>query len=171
MVVNQILDDRMIETRLLELAYTTDAKLTAPALAYFAPCSIEDASRVLEKLATHDRLEMEVQEDGSIVYNLRGRERLALRPEHALVPAVQRYPVQSSPLIAAVLALVVPGAGHAYVGRFAAALAWFLVVTLGYLLFFPGILLHLLSAGSAARAAALESGPRLPPPNRQLRAI
>src|SRR3954470_10917934 len=75
--VNPFTDHHAIERRLLELAYTTDAKLTATALAYYAPCSIEDASRVLDDLAAHDRLEMEILDDGSIVYHLRGRERLA----------------------------------------------------------------------------------------------
>jgi hypothetical protein len=167
-----MMDDRMIETRLLELAYTTDAKLTATALAYYAPCSIEDATRVLDNLAAHDRLEMEIQDDGSILYHLRGRERIPPRQQLSLVPASERLLLpRPSPLIAAVLALVVPGAGHAYAGRFAAALAWFLVVTLGYVLFFPGLILHLLSAGSAARAAVLESGGPRFPPSRQLRAV
>ena len=39
----RLTDPADIERRLLELAHTTDAKLTAPALAYFAPCSLDAA--------------------------------------------------------------------------------------------------------------------------------
>jgi hypothetical protein len=177
--VNPI-DDRRIEQRLLDLAYTTDARLTATALAYYAPCSIEDAQRVLDHLATHDRLDLDVQDDGTIVYQMRGRERLSLpnapqsQPPRALVPIVEthRAPPQShpNPLFAALLSVLVPGAGHAYAGRFGAAIAWLVVVSLAYVLFVPGLLLHLASIGSAARAAHEAAlGPGKPPP-RLLRA-
>lgn len=43
-----------IERRPLDLAYTTTAKLTATALAYYAPCSIDDATLVLDDLAARD---------------------------------------------------------------------------------------------------------------------
>ena len=38
-------DPTVIEHRLLDLAYTTDAVITAPLLAYYVPCRIEDAER------------------------------------------------------------------------------------------------------------------------------
>ena len=70
-------DAHAIEQRLLELAYTTDTKLTATALAYFAPCAIADASKVLEDLAARGQLTMEVEDDGAIVYAMPGRQKLA----------------------------------------------------------------------------------------------
>src|SRR4051794_24779905 len=104
-LVNRIKDPSAIEARLLELAHTTDAKITAPALAYFAPCSIEDADRVLGDLTARNQLSMEVEDDGTIVYQMLGRQKLGtprpapvadlgytpLRRETALVP-VSRAP-------------------------------------------------------------------------------
>lgn len=155
-VTTRLTDASAIEQRLLELAYTTDAKLTAPALAYFAPCSVEDAERVLESLASRDRLAMEVDDDGAITYELPGRQKLDnLRPRPALVPAVQPVVVPtSSPLAAAALSLFIPGAGHLYAGRVLAAVLWFLVVSAGYVLLLSGLILHLFNIVSAAGAAA-----------------
>jgi hypothetical protein len=160
--VNRIKDPSAIEARLLELAHTTDAKITAPALAYFAPCSIEDAQRVLDDLSTHDRLTMDVEDDGTIVYTMPGRQKInasrpatpgyiPLRRETALVPLERGR--MASPMLAAVLTLFVPGAGHLYAGKIVAALLWFVVVGLGYALVLPGLILHLFSMVSAASAA------------------
>ncbi len=146
-------DARVIEQRLLELAYTTDTKITAPALAYFAPCTIEDAARVLEELAGRGTLTMEVEDDGAIVYALPGRQKLGaptLRREVGLVRQPQR---RRSPAAAAVLTALVPGAGHAYAGHVLAALMWFMAVGVGYALVLPGVLLHVWCMVSAARAA------------------
>jgi len=64
--------------------------------------------------------------------------------------------VARSPELAAVLAILVPGLGHALAGRFRAAAAWLLAIVLGYwLVFFPGVVLHALSVWSAYRAVAL----------------
>ena len=158
-------DAHAIEQRLLELAYTTDTKLTATALAYFAPCAIADASKVLEDLAARGQLTMEVEDDGAIVYAMPGRQKLAeaqrnepvLRKE--IVPLRRARPGQS-PAVAAVLSAVVPGAGHVYTGHVAAALLWFMVVGIGYALVLPGLLLHLWCMVSAARNA-------LPAPQRR----
>jgi len=152
-VTDRTEDASTVEHRLLELAYTTDAKITATALAYFAPCSIEVASRVLEDLAAHDRLTMEVEDDGSIVYQLRGRQKLAgPKAPTALVPTALPHRV-ADPLVAAMLTVVMPGAGHLYAGRVAAAVMWFFVVGIGYALIFPGLLLHLFSIMSATASA------------------
>jgi hypothetical protein len=167
-MIPRIVDPGLIEQRLLEFAYTSNAKITAPALAYFAPCSIEAAQKVLDKLSSEDRLQMEVEDDGTIVYQLPARTQL---PPHAapsasthepgpraLVPISRSLvPVErhASPAIAAVLAAVFPGAGHLYAGRIFAAFLWFFAISLGYLMFVPGLILHLASMVSAARAAAL----------------
>jgi TM2 domain-containing membrane protein YozV len=156
-VLHRIKDASGIEHRLLELAHTTDAKITAAALAYFAPCSIDDASRVLDDLAARDRLTMEIEEDGTVVYHLLGRQKIARSAppaalQTALVPIAGSHR-EANPLLAAVLSVLVPGAGHLYTGRIVAALLWFLVVTAGYALILPGLLLHLFSIASAAASA------------------
>jgi len=145
----------MIEQRLLELAYTTDAKITATALAYFAPCSIEEAGRVLDDLAAKNRVTMEIQDDGSIVYELLGRQKLApAAPPRLLRPAIaRRAPVGASPMIAALLTVMIPGAGHLYARHVVGAVMWFFLVSIGYALILPGLVFHVWSIISAASAA------------------
>jgi hypothetical protein len=159
-------DPAVIEHRLLDLAYTTDATITTPLLAYYTPCSIEDAERVLDRLVTEDRLQMEVDDDGNIFYVMPGRQKGAFpdgrgahatHTPHALVPQVEtvlemRPP--PNPAAAAVLSMIVPGAGQLYAGRPLGAVAWFTLVTMGYmLLIVPGVLMHILCVASAAAAA------------------
>ena len=159
-------DTNVIEHRLLELAYTTDAKITAPVLAYFTPCSIEDAEKVLDNLTARDRISMEIEEDGTVVYVVADRQKLRPRDEpmpsppttRSLVPALTtplavRNGRQASPLLAAGLSLFVPGAGQLYTGRFLSALMWFFLVTAGYTLILPGLLFHLFCIASAASSA------------------
>ena len=161
LVHDQLKDASAIERRLLALAHTTDAKITAPTLAFFAPCSIDDAARVLEELAARDRLTMEIEDDGTIVYHLLGRQKLtpAVTPAGmpTLAPAMVRFArpprPEASPLAAALLSVMIPGAGHLYTGRVAAAFLWFLVVSMGYVLILPGLVLHLFSVASAATSA------------------
>jgi TM2 domain-containing membrane protein YozV len=158
-VSNRITDASAIEARLLELAHTTEAKITAPALAYFAPCSIDDAGRVLDDLAARDRLHMEIEDDGTVVYQMPGRQKLAgppAPPASPLAPALVRMarPVRGpSPALAGLLSALVPGAGHLYAERPVAAILWFLVVSLGYTLIVPGLVLHLFSIAAAASSA------------------
>jgi hypothetical protein len=168
-VTNRITDAGAIEARLLELAHTTDAKLTAPALAYFAPCSIEAAQRVFDALSSRGTLTMDVQDDGSIVYDIPGRQKLGAKahaaaaaspepPRSALVRAVPRSIVvrqqrSGHPLVAAALSMFLPGAGHLYAGRILAAFMWFMVVGAGYTLLLPGLVLHMFCIASAANSA------------------
>jgi hypothetical protein len=154
-VVYRLTDTSAIEQRLLELAHTTDAKITAPALAYFAPCSLDDATRVLDDLTVRNRLSMEIDDDGTVVYQMFGRQKLAVpapAPQTALVRP-ERRPPDASSLIAGILSVLLPGAGHLYAGRFTAAILWFLVVSAGYLLILPGLVLHLFCVVSAAASA------------------
>lgn len=154
-------DPNMIEHRLLELVYTTEAPITAPTLAYFAPCSLEDAERVLDNLAARDRIHMEVGEDGTITYTFPNRHKLVPRSEpvalasfpRAALPLALRGGRQASPVLAACLSLLVPGAGQLYTGNFATAVLWFVLVTAGYMLILPGIFLHLFCIATAASAA------------------
>ena len=164
------LDASTIERRLLDLAYTTDAKITATALAYYAPCSIDDAARVLDDLTAHDRLRMDIEDDGTVVYHLLGRQKLApaAPPPTARVISPQVIsprvisPRMVSPMLAAALTVLVPGAGHLYARHVIAAVAWFAAVSLGYALILPGLLLHLASIVSAAGAAHRLNAARAP---------
>src|SRR5688572_13602628 len=83
-------DPDTIEHRLLELAYTTDARITAPVLAYFAHCSIEDAEKVLDNLTARERIQMEVEDDGTIVYHVPDRQKLHPRVEPERAPGEAR---------------------------------------------------------------------------------
>lgn len=159
--MNRTKDLSAIEARLLELAHTTDAKITATALAYFAPCSIEDASKVLDDLTVKGQLSMEVDDDGVIFYEMPGRQQIKHAQPRALERIVPRTIVRQppyvhtpSPMLAGVLSLFVPGAGHLYAGKFLSAFLWFLVVGAGYTLLLPGLILHLFCAASATAAAS-----------------
>jgi hypothetical protein len=162
--MKRIDDLSMIEHRLLELVYTTDAPITAPALAYFAPCSLENAEKVLDNLVARDRIQMEVGDDGTISYTFPNRHKLTPRSEPLPPPAAAMiprgvYPIatrggrQASPALAAVLSLFVPGAGQLYTGNVLSALLWFVLVTAGYTLILPGLFLHLLCVALAASSA------------------
>lgn len=160
---NRTSDPAVIEHRLLDLAYTTDAKITAPVLAYWTPCSIEDAEKVLDNLTARDRIQMEIEEDGSVVYHVSDRQKLKPREEAVEPRALQvvRPPMplalrgnrEASPALAGLFSLLVPGAGQLYTGRWVAAILWFMVVSAGYALILPGLILHLFNIVSAAASA------------------
>ena len=71
-------------------------------------------------------------------------------------PVAGKAGVQAwSPGVAAVLSLVLPGAGHMYKGQVTNGLVWLLVVTVGYVaLILPGLILHVCCVISAAREEA-----------------
>src|SRR5262249_54660152 len=148
-----------IERRLLEMAYTTDAKITATSLAYFAPCAIDEAAQLLEGLTARDRLDMEIEDDGTVVYHVRARQRIGAAPPPPIpapLPVARIAGAQqrtASPALAALLSFFIPGAGHIYTGRAVAAVLWFLVVSMGYVLLLPGLVLHIFSIASAASSA------------------
>jgi hypothetical protein len=65
-----------------------------------------------------------------------------------------RSGLRRSPDLAAILAVLIPGAGHLYLGRFRAAAGWLAAILLGYwVVFFPGVVLHAISIWSAYRTA------------------
>jgi TM2 domain-containing membrane protein YozV len=148
-------DPNAIERRLLDLAYTTNLEITATSLAYFAPCSIDEADAVLSDLTARDRLQMDISDDGAVSYRLLGRPKVAEpAPQTPLTRALVRHaPPVASPLAAALFSAFIPGAGHVYTGRVVAAVLWFLVVSMGYVLIVPGLILHLFSMVSAAASA------------------
>jgi TM2 domain-containing membrane protein YozV len=151
----------VIEHRLLELVYTTDAPITPMALAYFAQCSLEDAEQVLDNLVARDRIQLEVADDGTMTYVFPNRHKLTPREQPQPQPLVPFRPAviapsdhrHASPLIAAGLSLLVPGAGQLYAGSVLTAILWFLLVTAGYTLILPGLILHLFCIAAAAGAA------------------
>jgi TM2 domain-containing membrane protein YozV len=110
---------------------------------------------------------MEVTDDGTIQYDIPDRQKLTPRheqptkhQERALVrhagrnlPLAIRDGRPASPGLAALLSLFVPGAGQLYTGRILAAVLWFLVVTAGYALILPGLILHIFNIVSAAGSA------------------
>lgn len=174
MTPQRIKDRDAIEHRLLDLAYTTDAKITTASLAYFAPCSFADAEALLDDLTARERIRMEIEDDGTIAYTLPHRGERFPRVEPAahhvpsdaihepphtglvravpgavVLPALQG----ASPTLAALLSMVMPGAGHLYTGRWLSAVMWFVLVGLGYWLVLPGLVLHFFCIMSAAASA------------------
>jgi len=160
-------DPAVIEHRLLDLAYTTDSVITAPLLAYYAPCSIADAERVLDRLCSEARISLEVDDSGNMHYDVPNRQKLP-RPRSSQVYAPYASPyalMRREPALletrhapnaaaAAILSIIVPGAGQLYSGRPMSAIAWFVLVSMGYLLLIvPGVMLHALCVASAASAA------------------
>jgi TM2 domain-containing membrane protein YozV len=154
--VQRLKDLGAIEARLLDLAHTTDLKLTAASLAYFAPCSVEDAGKVLDSLAAKNVVEMNVGDDGTITYELRGRQKLAVAKAKPQTVIVHNKVSGPSPLLAALLSLWIPGLGQLYAGRVVSGILWFLCVGLGYVLILPGLILHLFCIVSASSAASAE---------------
>ena len=72
-------------------------------------------------------------------------------PDDVAEVRVRRLP---SPGIAAVLAVLLPGLGHVYVGRLFAAAVWFVAISFAYwAILVPGFLLHAISVWTAYRAA------------------
>ncbi len=173
-MTTRLTDPAVIERRLLDFAYTTTAELTPPALAYFAPCSIEDAGKVLDDLAARGRVDLDVDDEGVLRYTLVGRSALPAaapampayvptpnypplpvlaRPSY-LVPVRRFQPLRTaSPTLAAILSLFVPGAGQAYAGRWVSAALWFMLVGAAYALILPGLVLHFFCIVSAASSA------------------
>ncbi len=152
-------DPAVIEHRLLDLAYTTDSTITAPLLAYYTPCSIEDAERVLDRLCSENRLSLDVDDEGNMTYTVPNRQRIArptqpsLALTHTIRPVMDVRPAPNA-AAAAVLSMIVPGAGQLYAGRPLSGLSWFVLVTMGYmLLIIPGVLLHIMCIAAAASAA------------------
>jgi len=159
--VKRTSDPDIIEHRLLELAYTTDAKITAPLLAYFAPCKIEDAEKILDDLTARDRIAMEIDDDGRVFYVVPDRQKLEIQRESApaQLTRLQHVPLavrhrSPSPIVAAGLSMLIPGAGQLYAGKIVSAILWFMAVSAGYALILPGLILHLFCMASAARSAA-----------------
>jgi TM2 domain-containing membrane protein YozV len=71
------MEDRQLEARLLELAFTTEVPITASSLAFFAPCALSQAEALLDRLATIGTLRIESDDEGQIYYVLPNRQKLS----------------------------------------------------------------------------------------------
>jgi len=114
MRVQRIKDLGAIEARFLELAHTTDVKLTAPVARVFRAVLDRGCEPRARRSRDPQRGDDEVRDDGSIVYELPGRQRFAPRPTalapiapgatYAIAPiAPVRY--GASPALAALLSI------------------------------------------------------------------
>src|SRR4051812_18463733 len=65
--------DTELERRVLDFVYTTEEVLSVPALAFFAPCTLEEADRCLTSMAGAGRIQLESDDDGNVFYVLPGR--------------------------------------------------------------------------------------------------
>lgn len=78
---------------------------------------------------------------------------------HARPPAHQRC----NPSMAALVAVLFPGAGHIYAGHIGAGLLWMLFIIMGYVFVFPGLVLHGVSIWAAWNTANRENAHSHPP--------
>jgi TM2 domain-containing membrane protein YozV len=104
------MEDRQLEARLLELAFTTDVPITASSLAFFAPCALSHAEALLDRLATVGQLRIESDDEGQIYYVLPNRRKLS-PGDQALAkrtPARQTGPAQAQAQRQAAFAPTVP---------------------------------------------------------------
>lgn len=85
-------------------------------------------------------------QDAAIVCKHCGRD---LVPNESVAQSQPQY--RSSPGVAAVLSLVIPGAGQMYRGKVGAGMLWLIATVIGYLfLLLPGLVLHVVCIINAA---------------------
>jgi TM2 domain-containing membrane protein YozV len=90
-------------------------------------------------------------QDAAIVCKHCGRDLIASRIAYAQSTVVVVSPPSRG--VAAVLSLIIPGAGQMYQGRVLSGFVWLFMVVTGYMVFvLPGLVLHILCIVSAALA-------------------
>jgi hypothetical protein len=67
------MDFATFEARVLELMFKTDARITPPLVAYRVGCSVDVARQFLEAMAREGSISMEVDEKGTVHYDVPGR--------------------------------------------------------------------------------------------------
>jgi len=142
------MDYRAFEQRVLDVLFTTTDPLTPVHLAYHTRVPVAEAEKHLEHMVEAQILHKECDEEtGAVSYVYPQRAMLEARNPPALTGMRPLY----SPLGAAALTVLLPGAGHMYSGRTRAGLFWLLGTLAGYMcLVIPGIVLHILCIASAA---------------------
>ena len=74
-----------------------------------------------------------------------------IAPTQSAAAIVYQQPAKWSPGVAALLSLVIPGAGQMYKGQVINGLFWLVLVVVGYFVFIvPGLILHLVCILGAA---------------------
>jgi len=144
------MDYRAFEQRVLDVLFQSNVALTPAHMAYYARVPIAEAEKHLESMVEQRILHKECDlETGAVLYEYPQRALLPARDSQALVPVGPRP--MYSPVLAAVLSVVLPGAGHMYSGRERAGVFWMIGTLCGYLaLIIPGLILHILCIASAA---------------------
>lgn len=81
-----------LERKLLEMAYTTDSVITASSFAFYARCSVAEAEALLDQMAASNKLRLEADPEGAIIYVVPNRQQLASaatpRPPSATPPPI-----------------------------------------------------------------------------------
>src|SRR4051812_41092437 len=88
--------DAELERRVLEFAFTTDEVLSVAALAFFAPCTLDEAERCLTDMAGSGRVRLESDDDGNVFYVLPNRFRAKAAPARA-APLAPTFPSPLAP--------------------------------------------------------------------------
>ena len=143
------MDYRAFEQRVLDVLFTTTIPITPPHMAWVAHLPIAEAEKHLERMVEGGVLHKECDlETGAVSYLYPQRTLLERREPRALVPIPAR-PLYS-PTLAAILSILLPGAGHMYSARAKAGVLWLFTTLAGYMcLIVPGIILHILCVASA----------------------
>ena len=141
------------EQLVLKVLFETDVAVTAAHVAY------------LGRMVEHGTLLVRTSAAGVVEYVYPGRKPLvqtsASAPGFAMVgpPPISAgdgyfltLRPKSNPVVAVMLSMLIPGAGHIYAGRAGAGVAWMATTLMGYACcFLPGLFLHGLCLVSAAQ--------------------
>jgi hypothetical protein len=151
------------EQLVLKVLFETDVPVTA---AYLGRVSVRTAERHLARMVEHGTLLVRTSAAGVVEYVYPGRKPLvqtsavgALAPNFVGPPPISAgdsffltLRPKTSPVMAVMLSMLIPGAGHIYAGRAGAGVAWMATTLMGYACcFLPGLFLHGLCLLSAAQ--------------------
>jgi hypothetical protein len=154
------------EQLVLKVLFETDVPVTAAHVAYLGRVSVRTAERHLARMVEHGTLLVRTSAAGVVEYVYPGRKPLvqtaaASSPGFAMVgpPPISAgdgyfltLRPRSNPVVAVMLSMLIPGAGHIYAGRAGAGVAWMATTLMGYACcFLPGLFLHGLCLVSAAQ--------------------
>jgi hypothetical protein len=155
------------EQLVLKVLFETDVPVTAAHVAYLGRVSVRTAERHLARMVEHGTLLVRTSAAGIVEYVYPGRKPLvqtspmngSLAPNFVGPPPISAgdsffltLRPKPSPVMAVMLSMLIPGAGHIYAGRAGAGVAWMATTLMGYACcFLPGLFLHGLCLLSAAQ--------------------